>query len=63
MSITHDKNQNPLLNLLRNWKFARLTPVTLTGDLCNPLINFWFDEILLLIATPEDFFIKECTNC
>ena len=65
MSITHDKNQNPLLNLLNNWKSARLTPVilSLTDDLCNSLINFWFDEILLLIATPEDLFIKEFTNC
>ena len=61
MSITHDKDQNPLLNLQKS---AKLTPITLSlkGDLCNSLTNFWFDEIFLLIATPEDLFIKEFTN-
>ena len=70
MSITNNKNQNPLLDLLIDCMSAESAPkimslkdeynlnfsnFLITG-LCNSSANYWFGIILLLTAPAEDLF-------
>ena len=73
MSITHNKNLNPLLDLLINCISARLTfqILSIKGEftflflnfliigLCNSSVNCWYDLFSFLIPLLEVFFIKK----
>ena len=71
ISITHNKKQIPLLNLLNNYISARSTPqllsikidcifffIFLIIGLCNSSTHLWSDISSFLIPLPEAFFSK-----
>ena len=62
MSITNDKKQIPLLNLLVNCVSARSAPQTLLNvqiiSLCNLSASCWSDILSFLIPLAEVFLSK-----
>ena len=75
MSITHNENLNPLLNLLTNCISARASPQILSIknectylllnsriiEFCNSFVNFLLD-ITLFLTFPPNFSIKKIVD-
>ena len=76
MSITHNENLNPLVNLLINCISAKSAPqiLSIKGEctflllnfliicLCNSSANSSLEIFSFLIPLPEDFFIEKFIN-
>ena len=63
MSITHNKKQIPLLNLLYNYKSVSSAPSNfLLIVFCNSLANSLVDIFSFLTVPPEVSFIKNFKN-